>query len=113
MSTVKSTDVKDNFKEYKVIQKEKTFSTKKERNSGIELLKIIAIVLIVISHVVYTLKTVNPYISYNGYVVDLSIATADIWKFILAIFSYFGALGNSIFFICSAWFLLRSSKYNK
>lgn len=69
MSTVKSTDVKDNFKEYKVIQKEKTFSTKKERNSGIELLKIIAIVLIVISHVVYTLKTVNPYISYNGYVV--------------------------------------------
>lgn len=70
MSTVKSTDVKDNFKEYKVIQKEKTFSTKKERNSGIELLKIIAIVLIVISHVVYTLKTVNPYISYNGYVVD-------------------------------------------
>lgn len=86
MSTVKSTDVKDNFKEYKVIQKEKTFSTKKERNSGIELLKIIAIVLIVISHVVYTLKTVNPYISYNGYVVDLSIATADIWKFILAIF---------------------------
>ena len=63
MSTVKSTDVKDNFKEYKVIQKEKTFSTKKERNSGIELLKIIAIVLIVISHVVYTLKTVNPYIS--------------------------------------------------
>ena len=113
MSTVKSTDVKDNFKEYKVIQKEKTFSTKKERNSGIELLKIIAIVLIVIFHVVNTLKTINPYISYSDYVIDLSVATTDIWKFILTIFSYLGYLGNSIFFICSAWFLLRSSKYNK
>ena len=29
MSTVKSTDVKDNFKEYKVIQKEKTFRQRK------------------------------------------------------------------------------------
>lgn len=113
MSTVKSTDVKDNFKKYKVIQKEKTFSTKKERNSGIELLKIIAIVLIVIFHVVNTLKTINPYISYSDYVIDLSVATTDIWKFILTIFSYLGYLGNSIFFICSAWFLLRSSKYNK
>ena len=63
MSTVKSTDVKDNFKEYKVIQKEKTFSTKKERNSGIELLKIIAIVLIVIFTCCLYTKTVNPYIS--------------------------------------------------
>ena len=113
MSTVKSTDVKDNFKKYKVIQKEKTFSTKKERNSGIELLKIIAIVLIVIFHVVNTLKTINPYISYSDYVIDLSVATTDIWKFILTIFSYLGYLGNSIFFICSAWFLLRSSKYYK
>lgn len=113
MSTVKSTDVKDNFKKYKVIQKEKTFSIKKERNSGIELLKIIAIVLIVIFHVVNTLKTINPYISYSDYVIDLSVATTDIWKFILTIFSYLGYLGNSIFFICSAWFLLRSSKYNK
>lgn len=113
MSTIKSTDMRDNFKEYKMVQKEQIFSIKTVRNSGIELLKIIAIILIVISHIVYTLKTVNPYISYNGYVVDLSVATNDIWKFILAVFSYFGALGNSIFFICSAWFLLRSSKYNK
>lgn len=92
---------------------EQTVSTKKVRNSGIELLKIIAIVLIVIFHVVNTLKTVNPYISYSDYVIDLSVATTDIWKFILTIFSYLGYLGNSIFFICSAWFLLRSSKYNK
>ena len=41
--------------------------TKKPRSSGIEMLKIIAVFLIIISHVVMTLgDTGNPYIGYTG-----------------------------------------------
>ena len=84
-----------------------------ERNSGIELLKIIAMVLITISHVVQTLSSKNIFISYSDYVVDVSTTTTDIITFIVALFRHFGSLGNTIFFICSAWFLLNSTKYNK
>lgn len=83
------------------------------RNSGIELLKIIAIFLVITFHVVQTLRSENRFISYNDYIVDVSVATTNIQTFILALLSYFGALGNTIFFVCSAWFLLRSSKHNK
>ncbi len=86
---------------------------KKERHSGIELLKIIAIILIVIHHVVQTLRGDYSFISYSDYVIDLRVATADLQKFILILFSHFGILGNSIFFVCSSWFLLRSSHYDK
>ena len=37
------------------------------RDSGVELLKIIAVILIVISHVVLTLITENEYIPYSDY----------------------------------------------
>lgn len=83
------------------------------RESGIELLKILAIFLIIVSHIVQTLRSENLYLSYQDYVLDLSAATTDIQHFILILFSYFGALGDTIFFVCSAWFLLRSSKCNK
>lgn len=83
------------------------------RKSGIELLKIIAIILIVISHVVQTLSSDNSYISYSDYVLNLSVATTNIQHFILILFRYFGVWGNAIFFVCSAWFLLGSSKFNK
>ncbi len=85
----------------------------KTRNSGIELLKIAAIVLIVISHVVQTLRSANPYVPSGSYVIDLSVATVDPHKFLLMLFSYFGHWGNTVFFICSAWFLLDSAKWNK
>lgn len=76
------------------------------RDSGIELLKVIAILLIVISHVVQTLSSENPLIGYSDYILDLSCATKEMQLVILMIMRHFGALGNSIFFICSAWFLL-------
>ena len=75
------------------------------RDSGIELLKILAIFLIVISHVAQTLTSENPYITYNGYIVDISHATTNIQHLILVCFRTFGPLGNSIFFVCSTWFL--------
>ena len=83
------------------------------RESGVELLKILAIFLIVISHVVQTLCSKNNYISYQDYVLDLSTATTNIQHIILLLFHHFGVLGNTVFFACSAWFLLRSSRFNK
>lgn len=78
------------------------------RNSGIELLKIIAIALIVIFHVTQTLSNNSDLFGFS-----LTTATTDISTFILILFKYFGSLGNIIFFVCSAWFLLESSKFNK
>lgn len=83
------------------------------RDSGIELLKIIAIFLIVISHVVQTLTAENPNLSYNSYIVDISSATTDVQTIILLILRHFGVWGNSLFFVCSAWFLLKSTAYKK
>ena len=83
------------------------------RNSSIELLKIVGIILIVISHVVQTLHSNNDYVIENDYILDISTATTSIQQLILTILRYSGSLGNSIFFICSAWFLLDNDKVDK
>lgn len=79
----------------------------KPRQSGIELLKVAAIFLIVISHVVQTLiEGPAPWgISIYG---PLTNATT----FTLGLLFYCGALGNLIFFSCSVWFLLDKSRTN-
>ena len=71
------------------------------------------IILIVISHVIQTLSDTNEYIPYQDYVVNLRIATTNIQCLVLSILRYSGALGNTIFFVCSAWYLLDSTKVNK
>lgn len=83
------------------------------RNSSIELLKIVGIMLIVISHVVQTLHSNTDYIIIKNYILDISTATTNIQQLVLTILRYSGALGNSIFFICSAWFLLDNDKVDK
>ncbi len=83
------------------------------RESAIELLKIIAVLLIIIRHVIQTLFYENSFISYHEYVLDLSIATTKIQMLVLSVLAYCGAWGNDIFFICSAWFFLQSKKVNK
>lgn len=82
--------------------------SEKTRNSSIELLKIIAIVLIIISHAV-------PYGNFSNYdaYIDLNHASADGNVVILAILRNLGSVGNCIFIICSSWFLLNSNKVNK
>lgn len=80
------------------------------RDSGVELLKIITVILIVISHVVLTLTTENEYIPYNNYLLDCTHATTSGTILLLAVMRHFGALGNWIFFVASAWFLLDSTK---
>ena len=80
----------------------------KTRNSSVELLKVIAIFLIVISHVTQTLtNTTGPIKS-----IAISLkATTDIQTIVLMLFQQAGALGNTIFFVCSAWFLIDNNKF--
>ena len=86
----------------------------KERQSGIELLKIIAMLAIVIYHVSQTYGI--PHSSLDiapDYFIDINSATKQISNIIIIFFRYFGALGNDIFFIATAWFLLESKKCKK
>ena len=81
------------------------------RRSGIELLKIIAIFMIVISHVTQTLSSENIHYT-SDYVINITQATTSIQQLILSFIYHMGAQGNLIFFTCSAWFLLKSEKVN-
>lgn len=88
----------------------------KKRNTGIDILKILAMVLIVASHVVQTMGTTHPGLSVNdNYFFDLNMATTSPSIFTLDIIRYGGALGNNVFFVCTAWFLCskNSLKINK
>lgn len=80
---------------------------KKQRESGIELLKIISMILIVFAHTAqnaYRLKLPE---------LMLAEATLSKQKFIMAWLIHFGSLGNYLFIICSAWFLIGSKKSQK
>lgn len=68
------------------------------RKSSIELLKIIAIFMIVLSHVSQTVGT--------GVFLNLSVASTNIRDFVLTVFMYMGSVGSAMFFVCSAWFML-------
>lgn len=76
---------------------------KTERNSSIELLKLIAMIMIVISH------SLPRYGAYESYI-DFSAARMGFSNLILYVFYYFGQIGNAIFIVCSSWFLLESNK---
>ena len=83
---------------------------KKERESGIELYKVIAIFLIVLSHVIQTLTEPNYVLGIGeGTFINIATATTDLNVLLLALFRICGALGNNMFFICSAWFLVNSN----
>lgn len=84
------------------------------RNSSIELLKLFAILLIVTSHVVQTLGTKgNQYISFSDYYIDTAMVTSNYQYLIISMLRYSGNLGNTIFFLCSAWFFLDDTKAYK
>lgn len=83
------------------------------RHSGLELLKIFAILLIVISHTVQTMQQGGGLVEFMDYVLPLENASTELQHFILRCMRHFGILGNNIFFICSAWFLLDSEKVKK
>ena len=89
---------------------------KKQRDSGLELLKILTMILIVMYHVTLTLSKEpgsiaeydpNAFINFSG-------PFLTVQQVILACILVAGKLGNSIFFCCSAWFLLdREQKNNQ
>lgn len=91
---------------------------KRERNSAIEALKIVAMIAIVFSHVTQSLQL--PEISGGGaalntidtlsYCVDFKTASADPTMWLLVCLRTLGAWGNAVFVICSAWFLCKSDK---
>ena len=85
----------------------------KVRESGPELFKIIGILLVVISHVVQTLESNFGYlVGFSDYVLIFGKPTKDIQILIISFLRYSGALGNAIFFISSAWYLLDKTKTN-
>lgn len=78
----------------------------KNRLYVIDLLKAIAIFLVVLSH---SMPKYNP--DMPGYINVLN-STTDIQHLILIIINYLGQFGNAIFIICSAWFLVDCDKVN-
>lgn len=86
----------------KEVKKMESFDGRTDRRiraSGIEMLKIFAIFFVVISHVVQTLAE-----SEGVYRINLTLATTNLQYLVLSVLRYSGMLGNSIFFVCSAWF---------
>ena len=78
---------------------------KQNRNSSIELLKIFGMFLIVLSHAIPLWWVANPTNSINLYRV-----IENNQQFILLIFKYLGQVGNLIFIVSSAYFLIDSKK---
>ena len=76
------------------------------RNSGVELLKVFAMLLIILSHFSpeYIMdKTVPWYF-------DTNKATSNISYFIVDLFKYGGVIGNTIFIVCSSYFMVNTKK---
>lgn len=84
------------------------------RNSSIELLKIFGLIVIVLGHVVQTIGTVfNEYVPFSDYYVNLRVATDQPQYLILSMLRYCGGFGNTLFFVCSAWFFLDNNRVVK
>lgn len=82
------------------------------RKSSIELIRIIAITLIVINHVTMTLEALGVSTFIDAYSSKtLCAATTNPQVFTLMIFRTFGAWGNMLFFCCSAFFLSRDNSH--
>jgi surface polysaccharide O-acyltransferase-like enzyme len=81
-------------------------SKKIKRESGIELLKIIAIFIIIVAHMAQGLAADETFDFY----INLNEASMQFRYLVLNLFRCLGALGNDIFFICSAWFLVDMKK---
>ncbi len=96
---------KEKIKEQEINNNSIENSKNKNRNSSIELLKIFAMFLIVLSHTVpfwWIADTANS--------INLDKVIENNQQFILLIFRYLGQVGNLIFIISSAYFLLDSKK---
>lgn len=89
---------------------------KPARNAGIDLLKLVAMLLVVVFHCVQTLGGLHPKLDVDqSAFLDANIATLDPLNIVLVFLWGLGALGNILFLLCSIWFLTSSktTKYQK
>lgn len=77
------------------------------RQSGIELLKCIAICMIILDHAVEIVS------STNVYALDVTQATENASYFMCILLHYLGMMADVIFIVCSAWFLVDSERVNE
>ena len=82
------------------------------RQSGIELLKIIAMIGIVFSHSMPCRERLFLGTSFTGFI-NIYTPAHSLQKFIIILFRDLGQLCNIIFVISSAWFLTKSTKVKK
>lgn len=75
----------------------------KRRNSSFEVLKVIAIVLIIFSSALPYGTTYAG--GYDNVFVDLTLTSSTLEHMLLTIFRWFGQIGDTLFIACSAWFL--------
>lgn len=90
----------------------------KERFSNVELLKCVAIIIILLSHstpryeIIYPIDGFLPDNSSNS-VVDVFSVSLDVKNIFLQFFTSLGQLGNSLFIICSSYFLIDSNSVKR
>lgn len=82
------------------------------RESGIELLKVLAVLIIVLCHTSISM-TFDSTLSTAEWYYDVNTLPNSASKIVLTLYSYCGYIGNSIFFVCSAWFLLDQKQNRK
>lgn len=84
-----------------------------KRNSSVELLKVFAIFIIVISHVSQTVGTIPSVDLIDADLfIDNRMATTNLDHYLVAVFRQFGMIGNDIFFVASFWYLCESKKFS-
>lgn len=75
----------------------------KQRNSSFELLKVIAVVLIIFSSALPYGTTYQG--GYDKVFVDLTNTSFTVEHMLVTLFRWFGQIGDTLFIACSAWFL--------
>ncbi len=82
-----------------------------ERQSGIELLKLTAMLVIVLSHVIQSIgQRSADYPIYNSMIIDLTEVTKNPQHVIMALLWSMVMWGVNVFFVASAWFLCKREK---
>lgn len=88
--------------------KKSATTLKSNKNSAIELLKIIAIFMIIISHSMPRIE----YVGNTTIGIPIDVASNNIQNIIIILFVYLGQIGNAIFIVCSSYFLIDKEKCN-
>ena len=84
---------------------------KHQRNSSIEFLKVIALFLVVLCHSI-PLYRYGGTTELRGYI-NLGQSTTSLQTLVLIVFSHLGQVGNALFLVPSAFFLLDSDRVKK